>query len=265
MSKRSGMLLAFLLVLLALPVGAQTSMTARDLQQRSIDSTRVDGTEFNSKLIIINQDGERRIRSMVSVSKLYEDGKLEKKMVRFTEPADVKGTGFLSYDYNDRDDEKWIYMPALRKTRRIVSSENAKSFMGSEFSYADMSLPTIDDFTYRFLGDEVVNGEPCYALEILPKNADVEEENGFSKKVSYISKNDFVQRRSVYYDRGGEKGKVLEVKSVIEVDPEKRRYRMGEIEITNIRNNRKSISIVEKIKFNPDIPDGYFSTRYLEK
>lgn len=257
-------LTAFLLCGVSYTTSGQ-SLTAKQIQEKAISATRISGTESISTLTIMGKRGEQRVRKMSMVSKLYDNGLTEKKLVKFTEPADVKGTGFLSYDYNDKSDDKWIYMPALRKTRRIISSENAKSFMGSEFSYADMSLPAVDDFTYKFLHAESVNSEPCYVLEIIPRNNDIAEENGFSKKISYISKSDFVLRRAIYYNLAGEKEKVMTAKSVIEVDPKKHKYKMKEMEMENLLNNRKSISNIEQIKFNPDIPDDYFTTRYLEK
>ncbi|ACF13913.1 exporters of the RND superfamily-like protein [Chloroherpeton thalassium ATCC 35110] len=223
------------------------------------------GTESISTLTIIGKRGEQRVRKMAMVSKLYDDGLTEKKLVKFNAPADVKGTGFLWFDYNDKSDDKWIYMTALRKTRRIISSENAKSFMGSEFSYADMSLPTVDDFSYKFLQAETVNGESCYALEIIPKTNGVAEDNGFSKKISYISKNDFVLRKAIYYNLAGEKEKIMRVKSIIEVDANNHKFKMKEMEMENLLSNRKSISRIEQIKFNPNVPDDYFTTRHLEK
>ncbi|MBN2401844.1 MAG: outer membrane lipoprotein-sorting protein [Spirochaetes bacterium] len=240
-------------------------ITAKEVMRKSIETTRVDGTESLSTLVIMNQNGEKRVRKMLMVSRMYNNGQLEKKMVRFTAPADVKGTGFLSFDYNEKSDDKWMYMPALRKTRRIISSENAKSFMGSEFSYADMSMPTLNDFNYKSLPDETVNGENCYMIEITPKDETVGEENGFSKKISYISKRDFVLRKAEYFDLNGEKEKILEVQSVIEVDKTKHKYKMKKMTMTNVHNNRKSVSSTDSIKFNPGIPDEYFTTRYLLK
>lgn len=239
--------------------------TAKEVQQKAIDATRVNGTESLSTLTIIGKKGQKRVRGMSMVSKLYDNGLTEKKMVKFTEPADVKGAGFLSFDYNDKADDKWIYMPALRKTRRIISSENAKSFMGSEFSYADMSLPVIKDFSYEFLPGKMINGELCHVLNIVPKNNDIAEENGFSKKVSFISKNDFVLRKAIYYNLAGEKEKVMTVKAIIEVDTKKHKYKIKEMEMVNLLNNRKSILVIDQIKNNPDIADEYFTIRFLEK
>lgn len=262
--KISYILMPMLLLLHTVSV-PQTNISPKEVQQKSIEVMRVSGTESLSMLIIVNENGEKRIRKMTSVTKLYDNGKTEKKMVRFIEPADVKGTGFLTFDYDKKNDDKWIYMPALRKTRRIISSENAKSFMGSEFSYADMSLPTVEDFSYKFLPEEKINGELCYVLEIIPKDEDVEDENGFSKKISYIAKKDFVVRKSVYFDLYGDKEKEMVVKSIIEVDKQNHKYKLKEIEMTNLQNKRKSISVQEKIKLKKDIQDEYFTTRFIEK
>ena len=258
-------IILIILMSIGVLISAAQGMTAKDIQQKSIDVTRIDGTEALSTLIIMNEKGEKRIRKMAVVTKQFEKGTLEKKLIKFTEPADVNGTGFLTYDYDSKSDDKWIYLPALRKTRRIISAENAKSFMGSEFSYADMSRPDVEEFTYKFLPDEAVNGENCYVLEIIPLNSELEDENGFSKKISYISKKDHLLRKSVYFDLYGDKEKIMTVKSIVEVDKQKHKYRLKEIEMENVQNGRTSISRIETIQFNPNISDEYFTTRYLEK
>jgi outer membrane lipoprotein-sorting protein len=241
------------------------NLTAKEVRQKAIDVTRVKGTEAINTLTIISPKGDKRVRKMTSVTKLVDNGDTEKKLIRFVEPADVKGTGFLTYDYNTEDDDKWIYMPALRKTRRIITSENAKSFMGSEFSYADMSMPTVDDFNYKFHDDETINGTNCYVIEIIPKDDDIMDENGFSKKMVWISTDKFLIQKSVYYNLAGDKEKVMTVNAFIEVDPRNHLYKFKEMEMVNLLENRKSISRIEQIKFNPDIPDDYFTTRYLER
>lgn len=241
------------------------SLTAKQVQEKCIEATRVKGSEALSTLTIISKKGQKRVRKMSMVSKLYDNGNTEKKLIKFTEPADVKGTGFLSFDYKDKADDKWIYMPALRKTRRIISSENAKSFMGSEFSYADMSLPTVEDFTYKYLDAETINEELCYAIEITSKDAEIANGNGFSKKISYISKKDFVMRKAFYYNLSGEKEKEMTVGEVIEVDKTNHKYKIKEMTMVNVLNGRKSISTIDQIQYHPNVSDDYFTTRFLEK
>ena len=240
-------------------------LTPREIVDRAIETTRVNGAEAKATMIIIDDKGRERVREIAQVTKLYDDGETEKKLVRFLAPADVKGTGLLTFDYMSKDDDIWLYMPALRKTRRIVSSEKSKSFMGSEFSYADMTPPTLDDFTFEMLGEETVDGVDCWKIAMIPINDDIADENGFSKRVSLYRKDCFVIRRSVYYDLDGELQKELNVLEIKELDPENHKYRAMHLVMGNKQNDRQSIFKVEAIEFNPHVTDDYFTTRYLER
>lgn len=244
---------------------AQADLSARQIAARSYEAGKLAGSESISTMTIVDSKQRERVRKIAQVSKLYDSGDTEKKLIRFLSPADVKGTGLLTFDYKDEDDDMWLYMPALRKTRRIISSEKAKNFMGSEFSYSDITPPTIADFHYTKLGEQRVANTLCWELEILPINEDIADENGFSKKISFIGQQDFVIRKAVYYDLDGELLKELEVREVMEVDTENHKYRPVHMIMTNKQNNRKSILKVEKIQINHGVKDEYFTTRYLER
>jgi outer membrane lipoprotein-sorting protein len=251
--------------LLCTHVMSQEKLTARDIADLSFEATKLAGAEATSTMTIIDGKGRERVRQVAQVTKLYDGGDTEKKLVRFLYPADVKGTGLLTYDYKEKDDDIWLYMPALRKTRRIISSEKAKSFMGSEFSYADMTPPTLDDFTFELLGEEKVNEVPCWVVEMVPTDDDVADENGFSKKISYIGKGDYVIRKAIYFDLDGQVHKELEVREIKELDPSNHKYRPMHLVMVNKQNGRKSVLVVNEIVFNPNVKDEYFTTRYLER
>lgn len=258
-------LTAIIIILTFSSIFAQEKPTGREIFDRSIDATRLAGVEATSTMTIIDSKGRERVRKIAQVTKLYDNGDTEKKLVRFLAPADVKGTGLLTYDYLKKDDDMWLYMPALRKTRRIISSEKAKNFMGSEFSYADMTPPNADDFDFKVLGEENVNGTDCWQLEIIPKNDDIADENGFSKRISFIGKDDYVIRKAIYYDLDGSLYKELNVNKIVLLDPKNKKYRLMDLIMVNKQNDRKSILKVDEIKFNPDVKDEYFTTRYLER
>ncbi|MBN1114642.1 MAG: outer membrane lipoprotein-sorting protein [Oligoflexia bacterium] len=246
-------------------VNGYTADDPKVIIEKAQEATRVQGVEAVATLVITDPKGRERIRRTAQISKLTDGGKTEKKLIRFLSPADVKGTGFLMFDYENKDDDMWLFMPALRKTRRIISSEKSKSFMGSEFSYADMTFPNIDDFKYKLLSDETVNKEPCQVIEITPVNDDKADEYGYSKKVSYIAPKDYVIRKAVYYDLDKSLHKEMMVNSVKEIDTKNHKYRITGMEIVNKQNNRKSKMTVDKITFLPNAPDKYFTTAYLEK
>ncbi len=146
----------------------------------------MEAMEMVATLSIQDDKGNERIRQIATATKKF-DG-TTKTMMKFLSPADVKGTTMLVYDYEDKDDDMWIYLPALRKTRRIVSSEKSKSFMGSEFSNADMSKPNMDNFSYKLMGAVNIAGKDCWKIETKCLDEDIEDENGFSRKVLYIKK-----------------------------------------------------------------------------
>jgi len=249
---------------LALVYGNE-ELTADEIMDRSFKATKLAGSEALSTMTIIDDKGRERIREISSITKLYDNGETEKRLIRFLSPADVKGTGLLTFDYEKKDDDLWLFMPALRKTRRIVSSEKAKNFMGSEFSYSDMTPPTLEDFSYVLQGEEEVEGTLCWTIEMIPVDDDIADENGFSRRIISVAKEDFVIRRAIYYDLDGELHKELSVKEVKEIDPESHRYRPMQMIMINQQNGRKSILKIDEIQFNPGVKDEYFTTRYLER
>lgn len=255
----------FGLILVSTCLLAQEELTGRQIMDRAFDVVKLDGSEAVSTLTIIDSKGRERVRQIAMVSKLFDNGDTEKRLLRFLFPADVKGTGLLVFDYENKDDDMWLFMPALRKTRRIVSTERAKSFMGSEFSYADMAPPILDEFSYSILGERDISGTLCWEIEMTPVDEDVADENGFSRRIAYIGKKDFVVRGAIYYDLDKELHKELEVIEIQEIDPKNHRYRPMHMVMVNKQNGRKSILKVNQILFNPNVKDEYFTTRYLER
>lgn len=243
----------------------QPDLEAKRIVQTAQEVVKLDGAEFVSKLIIIDAKGRERIRELAQISKLFDNGKIEKRLIRFLAPADVKGIGLLSFDYENKDDDMWFYMPALRKTRRIVSSEKSKNFMGSEFTYGDIAPPNIESFNYKMLDEESIDDTLCWKIEIVPINDQTADEYGFSKKICFYAKADNVIRKAIYFDLDNSLHKEMIVSSVKEVDPKKHRYFGMNMIMENKQNGRKSIQQIEKFQFNPDVNDEYFTTRYLRR
>ncbi|MDF1564833.1 MAG: outer membrane lipoprotein-sorting protein [Deltaproteobacteria bacterium] len=256
-------LLSLLLPALALAEDAEAP-TAQAIVQAAYDASRLDGAEMISQLTISNAAGQSRVRKIAAVSRTYEGG-IEKRLTRFLAPADVKGTGLLSVDYPEKTDDLWLFLPSLRKTRKIVSSERAKSFMGSEFTYSDITPPPLGDFVFTLLGSEEADGVDCWKLEEKPKDEDIADENGFSRRVAWIGKADHVRRKVTYYDLDGELHRELSATGVKLVDEKQGRYRPMQMTMKNLQNGRNSELKIEKIQLREDIPEDYFTTRYLER
>ncbi len=246
-------------------VKAQKAQSARDIMEQTFDSRKLDAAEAVQTMVIYNEKGQKRERKMAMVSKLYDDGKTEKKLSRFLSPADVKNTGFMTYDYEKKDDDMWMFMPSLRKTRRIISSEKSKSFMGSEFAYGDMNIPILDNYTYKMLKEEKNSGVDCWVIESTPVNEDIADEDGYSRKVAWIGKVDFTIRQAMYYDLDGELLKQLTASDIKLIDPKKKRYRPMMMEMVNKQNGRRSTMKIDKIQLSDSVKDEYFTSRYLER
>lgn len=228
-------------------------------------SRKLDGSEAVVKMSIIDKGGSRRERKLSMATKLYDGGKTEKRIYRFLEPADVKGTGVLVFDYEDEADDTWVFLPALRKTRRVVSSEKSKSFMGSEFSYADLNIPELDDYEYSLLKEEKVAGEDCYLIEVKPKTAAIGKDEGYSKKLYWVSKSKNAVLKGHFFDLKGKLLKELTAKDVKVLDAKKGRVRALKMEMKNLQNGRRSVFETQKVAFAPDTKDEYFTTAYLER
>lgn len=244
---------------------SNTPPDGREIMQKSRDVSKLDGMEAVSTLRIYDAKGRERVRQTSMASKLFENGATEKRIIRFLSPAEVKGTGMLIYDYDERTDDMWIYMPALRKTRRIISNEKNKSFMGSEFSNADMSAPNLEDFDYSVSGSEFIEGTDCWIIEVVPVDEDVMDEVGYDRQVAWVGKHDFVFRKAEYYDEDDEIFKRMITSDIREMGSSGKKYIATRMEINNIQNGRRSVMTIDKIQYNPDVKEDYFTLAYLER
>jgi hypothetical protein len=240
------------------------AQNALQIMQTSRDKTKLSGLEAISTLTIRDSKDRIRVRKTAMVSKTYPD-QVEKRIIRFIEPADVKGMGMLIIDKEFEDDDIWIYLPANRQSRRIVSSEKSKSFMGSEFSNADMSAPNLNDFSFQLLGEEKIDEMLCWKIELRPMTPAKEDEYGFMRKISWINKADHILLRSDYYDFDNEKYKTLSVLNYREMDLINHKFIITHMTIQNHKNDRSSDMEMEQVIYNPKVSDKYFNVSYLEK
>jgi outer membrane lipoprotein-sorting protein len=247
------------------PTRAGGGPSAREIMEKVTVTRKLDGSEAAVKMTSIGEKGETRERQITMATKLYDGGKTEKRIYRFQSPADVQGTGVLVFDYEAKADDVWIYLPALRKTRRIVSSQRSQSFMGSEFSYGDLNIPALDEFDYALTKEEPAGGEPCWVIDVLPKDKETAASEGYSKKTYWVSKEKFVVLRGVFYDKDGKPLKELVAKDVKLLDPKNKRYRSMHMELINKQNGRRSIFESQKVTFAPNTKDEFFTTANLER
>ena len=232
---------AALLAALGTGPSAAAADSAADIMQKVTVTRKLDGSEAVVKMTVVDDKKQSRERDITMATKLYDGGKTEKRIYRFLSPADVQGTSVLVFDYETKSDDVWIYLPALRKTRRIVSSQKSQSFMGSEFSYGDLNVPALDDYSYKLVKEEPFDGEACWVIDVSPKSEEIASSEGYARKTYWISKQTYALRRGLFYDAKGAVLKELTTKDVKLIDEKNKRYRPMRMEMANKQNGRKSV------------------------
>ena len=239
--------------------------SARDIMEKNFFVTKVSSLQLESTMVLINDKGQQRERRSTGLIKLQPNGIDSKLVVRFGTPADIKGTTFLQVEHIDGDDDLWIYLPALKKSRRLVASNKKDSFVGSDFSYGDISLPKVDQYRHTLLRSEKVDGFDCYVIESVPASDTVRADSGYSKKVTWVRGDNFVETKVEYYDLAGRLWKTQKVSRHEQVEPQKGRWFPLQREMTNHQNGHRTVISMAKVTPGIAIPDETFTTRYIER
>jgi outer membrane lipoprotein-sorting protein len=149
------------------------------------------------QMVIKNREGDSSIRKLrIKAMETEHDG--DKSLLIFDTPRDVRGTALLSYAHKKNDDDQWLYLPALKRVKRIASRNKSGSFMGSEFAYEDIAGQELEKYTYQWLRDENFAGQECFVLERTPVN---QEYSGYSRLVSWLDKQEYRALKIEFYDR----------------------------------------------------------------
>ena len=260
-------LLAYLLIISSIffVAVAQESISALDIVKKNIGKKNFKGLEIKSSFKTIDDQGREKGGKIYMASKTSDDGSVEKRLIEMLEPDEMKGTILLIFDYDTRDDEMWVYMPALKKPRKIVSSKSSKSFMGTEFTLGDMAVTNIEDFKYSLKGSDNIDGVDCWIVECIPAKQQVSSKSGYSRKILYIGKNDYITRKGMFFDRNGKLKKILTAGKVKKVDPASSEYMAFEMAIENVQNGKKSSIVMDEITLNHNLKDEIFTVEWLEK
>jgi len=242
------------LMIIALLAGAQDK--AISIMEKSRQVMQVESFEAVARLIITDPGGNVRERTNITASKSYDDG-TEKRLIKFISPADIEGTSILIYDYEEGKDDMWIYLPALDRTRMIASSEKSRSFMGSEFTNADMSSPPTEDFNHSIVEETADN----YIIESIPLNSKKEDEYGYARKLSTIDRDNYLVSKMDFYNAWDEHFKTILIEDVKELGESK--FIISHMTAENFGNGRSSEIIMDEIRTGTAIRDEIFNVTNL--
>ncbi|MGO8755098.1 MAG: outer membrane lipoprotein-sorting protein [Gallionellaceae bacterium] len=235
------------------------------IMEKNFVVSRVPDSVADATFTLINKDGQERVRETYGITKLEENGIDNMRMTRFLSPPDVKGTVSLLIEHADKDDDIWIYLPALKKVRRLVSNNKKDSFMGTDFSYADVIGYKVGEWNYKLLKEETVDGQPCYVIEALPKSDAVKVSNGYSKRVGWLRKDNLMTVRMEYWDEAGQMLKTSTYTDIQLVDQKRGKWQAMRLEANNVQTGHRTVIKFEHFKANQQVKDEFFTTRYMEK
>ncbi|GHV89217.1 sigma E regulatory protein, MucB/RseB [Spirochaetia bacterium] len=211
-----------------------------------------------SRMVITAKNGTTTERVLDQYSKNSTKG-YARSVIVFQSPSTVKGTRFLTMDNASGKSDQWIFLPALGRVRRIASSESGGSFMGTDFSYDDMSVLDRDVGldTHTILREETYNGAVCYVIQSIPKNADFQ----YSKTLTWIDKANYRSYKRELYSKRGDLEKVMEISGYKDVQG---RDASTEIRVSTVAAGTSTTIYMDIIKYDDPIPEGVFTTAYLE-
>jgi len=177
---------------------AEESLSAKQIAQKVFDRERGENSRATAQMVLVNSKGDKRIRDFEALR--LKQGKLESNLIRFISPADIRGTGFLTVEKEGWKNDQFLYLPALRRTRRIVSSQKSHSFVNSDLSYEDMERHPVDDYSYLMEGDSSINNLPCYLITSHPNEGVASQ---YATVKSHISKESFIPLLTQFFDQKG--------------------------------------------------------------
>jgi len=241
--------------ILSLSMGVSAQLTGREIVDKAYNLPTGDDITSTLTMTLTNKSGQTRVRKIQQYTK--DLGKVEKSIMFFLSPADVKNTSFMNWTYDcDKSDDQWIYLPALKKVKRISSDSKSDYFMGSDFTYDDLGDRKLDADTHKLLREETIDGKECYVVESVSKD----EDYMYSKTITWINKANFVGVKKEFYDEDEELLKTLTIKEAKKISGF---WTITHSEMENVQKNHKTTIELGEIKINSGVPASKFSERMM--
>ncbi len=234
-----------------------TEPSGKEIMQLQHDRANGDDRKMTLTIRLINRQGKERVRTVESMSKDY--GKDKKSIMLFQKPADVKGTMFLSWEYDsqDKEDDKWLYMPAMKKVRRISGASKNEYFMGTDYTYDDMGDRNVNEDRHTLLGKEKIGDKDCWKIESVP----LDPEDLYTRKILWIDSISYLIIKGEYYDKDG----LVKTYQALDVRKQDGFWLTFRSEMNNVSRQHKTILEIESIQFNTGVQDSLFQVTTLQR
>ncbi|HFB65838.1 MAG TPA: outer membrane lipoprotein-sorting protein [Aeromonadales bacterium] len=215
-------------------------------------------TQAEMQMLLKNKNGQTSTRQMrIKSMEQLNDG--DKSLTIFDSPRDVKGTAFLSFSHPEANDEQWLYLPALKRVKRISSRNKSGSFMGSEFSFEDLTSFEVEKYNYKYLRDEVIDGMDSWVIENYPKD----KYSGYKKRITWIDKKEYRTVKVDFYDRKNSLLKTLRMKGFKKYLD--KFWRATTLEMVNHQSGKSTILTWKNYRFKTGLSDKDFNKNALKR
>lgn len=233
-------------------------LTGLDIMLKVYNRPTGDDMTANLTMTLENSRGDQRIREIKQF--LKEMGDMDKKIMFFISPADVRNTSFMNWSYADenKNDDQWIYLPALKKVKRISSDSKSDYFMGSDFTYDDLGDRHPNQDTHTVLKEESIDGVDCYVVESIPKD----EEYMYSRTVTWVVKDKWIGLKKEFYDEDEDFLKRLTLKEYKEFGDV---IIITNVAMKNEQKNHQTEMKLSDVKINTGIADRQFTERMMKR
>jgi len=238
-------------------------LDALDIMKKNDQQRKAKTEQLELEMKLINKKGNIRVRRVTEMKKTDASGH-EKSLIRFHAPADVKGTGLLTIEHADRDDNQWLYLPVMRKVRRISASSKSDNFVGTDFAYEDLKNEELEKYNYKLMKEEVLENHPCYVIKAVPATPKEKKQSGYSKREIWIDKMNFVNLQTKFYDKKGQLFKLFKA-SDIRVIEGTDKWRAHQMVMENLKTHHETTLLFTDFIINKGISDKNFTQRYLER
>ncbi|MDX8404644.1 MAG: outer membrane lipoprotein-sorting protein [Mariprofundus sp.] len=258
-------LIAMLTLTWGLSFATTASAEPTGLEIMQAVDNREDGDDLKQQMTqtLIDRNDNQRVRHMLTFRKDFGE---DKKMINFfAEPANIRDTALLTFDYDNpaTDDDQWLYLPALKKVRRISAADRGDYFMGTDLTFEDMKqTPELADYHWQLLGSEVVDGHDCWQVEGKPASDDVERELGYAKMVQFIRKDNDVAIRVDYWDQAGRELKQLHIITLEQIQGI---WSPLKIVMRNSQSKHRTVLEFSNQQYNTGIKNRLFTQRTLKR
>jgi len=245
----------------------QEKFTAPEVAAKYQGSFFYPGKDFKVlvSMQLIEKGGQERIRELTMLRKNSPKGSEQKYFIYFHQPADVRGMSFMVYKYPKKDDDRWLFMPALNLVKRIAAKDKRSSFVGSDFTYEDVSGRDLEEDDFSILREEKISdfgsmgqAGDCYVLKSVPKDP---KSADYSYRLSWIDKESFLPLKEEYYDLKGELYKIFSAEELKQIQGF---WTVTKRRMQNVKTGHQTLVSFKDIQYNLGMEENLFTERYLK-